>query len=97
MVSPCSIFGEDARALADRLLALAADSQAAPEVRAMADYKIARLRDLARQRARTGPDAARAHWEAVAGDLTRWIERRELPQPTPALPAPPGDPFGLEP
>lgn len=85
------------RAVADRLLALAADRDAAPEVRAMADFKIARLRDLARQRARVGSDAARAHWDAVAGDLTRWIERRELPQPTPALTAPPGDPFGLDP
>jgi hypothetical protein len=85
------------RAVADRLLALAADRDAAPEVRAMADFKIARLRDLARQRARTGSDAARAHWEAVAGDFTRWIERRALPQPSPALPAPPGDPFGLDP
>ena len=85
------------RAVADRLLALAADREAAPEVRAMADFKIERLRDLARRRARTGSDAARAHWEAVAGDFTRWIERRELPAPTPALPAPPGDPFGLDP
>ena len=85
------------RAVVDRLLALAADQQAAPEVRAMADFKIGRLAGLARLRARTGPDAARAHWEAVAGDLTRWIERRELPQPTPALAAPPGDPFGMDP
>ncbi len=84
------------RAVADRLLALAADREAAPEVRAMADFKIGRLRDLARQRARAGSDASRAHWDAVAGDLTRWIERRELPQPTPALTAPPGDPFGLD-
>ena len=85
------------RAVADRLLALAADRDAAPEVRAMADFKIARLRDLARLRARSGGDAARAYWEAVAGDLTRWLERRELPEPTPALAAPPGDPFGLDP
>ena len=63
----------------------------------MADFKIARLRELARLRSRKGSDAFRAHWNAVAGDLTRWIERRELPQPTPALAAPPGDPFGLEP
>ena len=85
------------RAVVDRLLALAADRDAEPEVRAMADFKIAGLRELARRRSRTGPEAARAHWSAVAGDLTRWVERRELPQPTPALAAPPGDPFGLEP
>jgi hypothetical protein len=85
------------RAVVDGLLALAADREAAPEVRAMADFKIGRLAPLARRRSRAGSDAARAHWEAMAGDLKRWMERRELPQPTPALTAPPGDPFGLEP
>lgn len=83
-----------ARAVADRLLALAADSDAAPEVRAMADLRIAALRDRARVLARTGSDATRAHWSAIAGDFTRWLDRRELPRPTRALPAPPGDPFG---
>ncbi|MDQ6634686.1 MAG: zinc-dependent metalloprotease [Gemmatimonadota bacterium] len=86
------------RALADRLLSLAADRNAAPEARAIADYKIAQLRDQARRRAvRVGSEAERAHWAALAGDLTRWMERRELPAPTPALVAPPGDPFGVEP
>jgi hypothetical protein len=83
------------RALADRLLALAADTNAAPEVRAIADLKIAELRPVAATRARRpGSDAERAHWMAIAGDFTRWIDRRELPAPTPALEAPPGDPFG---
>jgi hypothetical protein len=40
---------------------------------------------------------SRAHWAAIAGDFQRWIERRELPAPTPALVAPPGDPFGTDP
>jgi hypothetical protein len=87
-----------ARALADRLLALAADTAAMPEVRAVAEYKIARLRDRARARVGTvSTDDARAHWSAIAGDFTRWIERRELPMPTPALTPPPGDPFGQDP
>ncbi len=82
--------------MADRLLALAADREASPEVRAMADLKLAGLRRTAVQRAASGADDdARAHWTALAGDLTRWIERRELPAPTPALRAPPGDPFGM--
>ena len=85
------------RAVADRLLALAADSGASPEVRAQAEYQIAQLRDEARRRARSGDVATRAHWTAIAGDFTRWLERRELPRPTPALVAPPGDPFGEEP
>jgi hypothetical protein len=82
------------RAVADRLLALAADAEAAPEVRAMAEYQIGRLRSVAQQRAQRGDTMSRAHWSSIAGDFTRWIERRELPKPTPALAAPPGDPFG---
>ena len=82
------------RALADRLLMLAGDADAAPEVRAVAEYEIAKMRPIARQRAATGDTMTRAHWFSIAGDLARWIERRELPKPTPALAAPPGDPFG---
>jgi hypothetical protein len=82
------------RAVADRLLALAADAEAAPEVRAMAEYQVGRLRPVALQRGTSGDAMNRAHWTAIAGDFGRWIERRELPKPTPALPAPPGDPFG---
>ncbi len=83
------------RALADRLLALAADTTAAPEVRAIAELEIAELRPVAESRAkRPGTAAVRAHWASIAGDFTRWIERRELPAPTPALEAPPIAPFG---
>lgn len=86
------------RALADRLLALAADKDAAPEVRAMAEFKIVQLKAKATANAAApGTDEVRAHWHAIAGDFTRWIERRELPTPTPALRAPPGDPFGEPP
>ena len=86
------------RALADRLLTLAADKDAAPEVRAMAEYKIVQLKSKAAAfAAAPGTDEVRAHWHAIAGDFTRWIERRELPAPTPALRAPPGDPFGEPP
>jgi hypothetical protein len=85
------------RAVADRLLALAADTAAAPEVRAMADFKIAALGALARQRARTGSEESRAHWNATATDCARWTQRRTLPTPSPALAAPPGDPFGIRP
>jgi hypothetical protein len=86
------------RALADRLLGLAADTAASPEVRGVADYKIGRLRDEARRRLASAPrDDERAHWSAIAGDFTRWIDRRTLPTPTPSLTPPPGDPFGNEP
>jgi hypothetical protein len=85
------------RAVADRLLTMAADTSAAPEVRAVAEFEIGRLRPDATRRAQTGETMSRAHWTAIAGDFQRWMERRELPAPTPALVAPPGDPFGMDP
>ena len=42
-------------------------------------------------------DAERAEWLAMSGDIGRWLDRHELPTPTKALVAPPGDPFGLDP
>lgn len=82
------------RATADRLLALAADVEAAPEVRSVAEWQITRLGVLAKRRAAMGDAMTRAHWHSIAGDFARWQDRRELPKPTPTLPAPPGDPFG---
>jgi hypothetical protein len=83
------------RAVADRLLWTAADSDAAPEVRAMADLKITELRTSAVTRSRTSgaSDEDRAHWLAIANDFAFWLERHELPKLTAPLPAPPGDPF----
>jgi hypothetical protein len=83
------------RAVADRLLWTAADSDAAPEVRAMADLKITELRATALTRSRTSgaSDEDRAHWLSIANDFAFWLERRELPKLTAPLPAPPGDPF----
>jgi hypothetical protein len=84
------------RAVADRLLLLAADKEAAPEVRALVELKMDALRKRARSLSSSGTDMERAHWTAIAADFTRWIERQELPSPTQALRAPPGDPFGLD-
>lgn len=83
------------RSVADRLILLAADSVAAPEVRAIVELKLAELRTLARGRGAVGGVDERAHWTAIARDIDRWIENRELPRLTPALVAPPGDPFGI--
>ncbi len=83
-----------ARALTDQLLGLAADRDAQPEVRAMVDLKLGQLRDRARLLSRAGTEAARAHWASIAGDITRWLERQELPQPSRTLAAPQYDPFG---
>ena len=90
------------RAVVDRLLALAADDGASPEVRAMSELKLRSIASLAtRRRSPTtasgspADDMTAAHHLAVSGDITRWLERQELPKPTPALVAPPGDPFGM--
>lgn len=84
------------RAVADRLLLLASDKEASPEVRAVVEFKMDQLRRRARSLAGSGSESERAHWMAIAGDFSRWIERQELPTPTPALRPPPGDPFGVE-
>jgi hypothetical protein len=82
------------RAVVDRLIMLAADSGAAPDVRAMAQFKLTDLLARARGQANSGSVEQRAHFTSIASDLTRWIDRRELPALSPALRPPPGDPFG---
>jgi hypothetical protein len=84
------------RAVADRLLLLAADKEASPEVRSIVELRMTALRSRARTLAASGAELDRAHWTSIASDFTRWLERQELPAPTPALRAPPGDPFGME-
>ena len=83
------------RAVADRLLLLAADTAASPEVRAMAELKITELRPSAATWAKsaTRTEEDRAHWLSIANDLGFWLEKHELPPLTAALQAPPGDPF----
>lgn len=88
-----------ARAVADRLMLLAADTLAAPEVRALADLRIAELQRTANANAaaatgmRAERDAERAHWQSIARDFEHWLTERTLPPLTTALVAPPGDPF----
>lgn len=83
------------RAVADRLLTLASDTSAGQQVRAIAELEISNLRTTAARHARTSSSfGERAHWMAIAADFGRWIDRRELPAPTRAMEAPPGDPFG---
>jgi hypothetical protein len=83
------------RALADRLLLLAADTSASPEVRAMAELKISELRPaaVAWSKSATRSEEDRANWLAIASDFGVWLDKHELPPLTAALVAPPGDPF----
>ncbi len=86
------------RVVANKLLLLAADSEATPEVRAMAELKLADLRTRARSRFSTAKtDEERAHWLSIVNDFTRWIDKRELPKLSASPLAPPGDPFGIDP
>jgi hypothetical protein len=86
------------RMVTERLLRLAADSAAAPEVRAMAALKVGDLRTRARAKlAAAQGDDERAHWLSIVNDCTRWIDKGELPKLTRSLGAPPGDPFGIDP
>ena len=84
------------RAVVDRMMLLAADKEAAPEVRALVELKMTALRTRSRSLSSRGDEQTRAHWTSIASDLNRWLERQELPSPTPALRAPPGDPFGID-
>jgi len=83
------------RSVTDRLINLAADSLAAPEVRGIVELKLLELRTQARNRGAAGNVEDRAHWLALARDIDRWIEHREVPKLTRALVPPPGDPFGI--
>jgi hypothetical protein len=86
------------RVVTEKLLYLAADSDAAPEVRAMAALKVGDLRNRARGKlAAAKDDDERAHWLSIVNECTRWIEKGELPKFTRSLVAPPGDPFGIDP
>ena len=89
------------RAVAERIVALAADPTASSEARAIADYKAGALRTVAMARARAAGNAERgavaAHWLSIAADLAKWQEKHELPAFTRLLVAPPGDPIGDEP
>jgi hypothetical protein len=83
------------RVYADRLLALAADTAAAPDVRAAVQLTLATLRREAKARGVAAGASldARAHWQALEADIAAWERDRRLPTAQP-LPPPPGDPFG---
>ncbi|HET7599932.1 MAG TPA: zinc-dependent metalloprotease [Gemmatimonadales bacterium] len=85
------------RVYVTRLVALAADTGAAPDVRAAAELALGGIRRTAAARGgvKREPPAARAHWQALAAEIAAWQRDRTLPIAAP-LPAPPGDPFGEE-
>ncbi|MHB1068848.1 MAG: hypothetical protein ACYC1W_03170, partial [Gemmatimonadaceae bacterium] len=83
------------RTVADRLVLLAADKEAAPAVRAIVEFELVRLRDSAAAHATAAThDGAKAHGLAITQMIARYQDKGEVPAMTPALIAPPGDPFG---
>jgi hypothetical protein len=92
---PAAVQRVAQRAVVDRLILLAADSMASPEVRAIVELELAQLAAMGRTRGSSGTVEERAHWQAIARDIARWTENREVPRLTPSLTAPPGDPFGI--
>lgn len=86
------------RAVSDRLINLAADKDASPEVRAVASMQLNQVRGMiAAKTAAATSDDARAHWLAIADDITRYRDKGEVPVLSTMLRPPPGDPFGDEP
>lgn len=84
------------RAYVDRLIAVAADKDASPDVRALLDHRLRSLAPTlaARVRAAAPPEDG-AHLNALVADIRRWLDRGEIPPSSPALRPPPGDPFGM--
>ena len=82
----------DPRVIA-RLMDLAANGNAQPQVRSLATEALRSLLTFLKQPALTG-DAA-AHYRATADDIERFLARPDAPrkQTTP-LATPPGDPIG---
>jgi hypothetical protein len=83
------------RAVSDRLILLAADKDASPEVRAIATFELGRLRSSATAKATAATsDDLKAHWASLADDIRRYQDKGEVPVLTQVVRVPPGDPFG---
>ena len=74
------------------LMALAADAPM-PQVRALAEHRLAQLQDRVTER--DGDEMERAHAARLAGEIRRFLERpgETWSEPGP-LPSPPGSPIG---
>ena len=80
-----------------RLIGLASDPQASPGVRSRVEEE---LRGIAAGMVREGSDPVevRAHQAFLAGEISRYLERRGLPEPVKRpepLAPPPGQPIGM--
>jgi hypothetical protein len=76
-----------------QLLALAADEDAATQVRALAHLKLDQLRGWLRQTP-AGNNSRRAHFTYAAARIARFLEETKPAAPAKPLEAPPGQPIG---
>jgi hypothetical protein len=83
-----------ARAVVDRLLELGSDRAASPEVRDVVNDRLHFLAERAEKIYLAPDDNARALWRGMARDIRGWLTGGIVPTTTPALVAPPFDPFG---
>ncbi|MGB6363979.1 MAG: hypothetical protein WBG64_15025, partial [Thermoanaerobaculia bacterium] len=81
--------------LVERLVALAADGTAAPEVRARAEAELKTIASLLAQRPSVSP-AAQSHEQYLTRRIERFLDRAEkdASDGVAALPLPPGSPIG---
>lgn len=80
--------------LVTRLMDLAANADARPQVRAVATESLRNLQATLKRPPATSADIA-AHNRAIVDDIERFLTRPFEPRkPTAPLPAPPGDPIG---
>ncbi len=85
------------RAALEAVIALAADPESTPAVRARAEWALADLQQEL-QRTSGGDDVASAHAASLASELARFLERPgDGTPPASALEPPPGSPIGLAP
>jgi len=83
------------RVVVDRLIDLAGNTRAAPDVRAIAAAKLRELEGLLRSTHRTESPVEEAHRRMAADDIARFLSRPSAAAPTPQpLKPPPGSPIG---
>ncbi|HEX8336380.1 MAG TPA: zinc-dependent metalloprotease [Pyrinomonadaceae bacterium] len=81
--------------VAARLMDLAADDSASPQVRAVASASLRHLLLWRLKEAPPGGAGWEAHWRATAEEIERFLARPDAPRKrTTTPPAPPGDPIG---
>ena len=87
-----AILNAEQNLLAQRLMDLTANAEAAPQVRAVSNEALHQLNELIKTSLKTKPDAYK---RLIQQDIERFLTRPDAPrQRTPVLPVPPGEPIG---